>query len=134
MAFEADLPGVDGFIGFKIVEGAAGSPSPRAQGAPIIELAGLAFVDEADDAFGEAGAVVRLNAGGDDGSVAPAFGEKLLLPGGTFVGEGRQLRCGEALADGGHGFGAPAQLHDDGDRTGGVGGSSQRQLDVNVDG
>jgi hypothetical protein len=40
VAFEADLLGVHGFVGFKIVEGAAGSPSPRPQSAPIIEPGG----------------------------------------------------------------------------------------------
>src|SRR5207302_5849130 len=94
VAFEADLLGVHGFVGFKIVEGATGSPSPRAQSAPIIELAGLAFVGETDDAFGEASTVVRLNTGGDDRGVAPAFGEKLLLPGGTFISESSQLSLG----------------------------------------
>ena len=64
VAFDADLFGVDGVVGFEVVEGAAGAPGPGAEDAPVVELAWLAFVDEADDAFGEAGAVVGLDAGG----------------------------------------------------------------------
>src|SRR5207302_4251847 len=84
VAFQANLFGVDGFIGFKIVEGAAGSPGPSAECAPIIELAGLTFVDETNDAFGEARTVVRLHTYWDEEGIAPAFGKNLLLPGGTF--------------------------------------------------
>ena len=59
-AFDADVFGVDGGIGLEIVEAAAGSPGPGAQCSPLIGSAGLTFVDQADDAAGEAGAVVGL--------------------------------------------------------------------------
>jgi hypothetical protein len=75
VAFDADLPGVDGFVGFEVVERAACSPGPGAEGSPVVEFARLAFVAEADDAFGKAGSVVGLNAAGEDNGVAPAFRE-----------------------------------------------------------
>ena len=80
VAFDADLFGVHGLVGFEIIERAAGAPGPGAQRAPIVGLARLAFVDQADDALRQTGAVVGLNAGGDEVGVAPAFGENLLLP------------------------------------------------------
>ena len=51
VAFDADLFGVDGFVGFEIIEGAAGSPGPGAECAPVVGLARLALVAEADDAL-----------------------------------------------------------------------------------
>ena len=51
---DADLLGVDGFVGLEIVEGAAGSPGPGPQRAPVVELAGLALVAQADDALASA--------------------------------------------------------------------------------
>ncbi len=64
MAFDADSFGIHGFIGFEVVERAACAPGPGAQCAPIVGLARLAFVDEADDALRQTGAVIGLNAGG----------------------------------------------------------------------
>jgi len=40
VTLQGDMPGVHGFIRFEIIEGAAGAPGPRAQGAPIVRLAG----------------------------------------------------------------------------------------------
>ena len=65
VAFDADLPGVHGLVGFEIIERAAGAPGPGAQRAPIVGLARLAFVAQADDALRQARAVVGLNAAGD---------------------------------------------------------------------
>src|SRR5260370_35263727 len=80
--FDGDMFGVDGAVGFEIVERATGTPSPSAECAPIVRRARLAFVDETNDAFGEAGAVVGLYAGGNERGKAPAFGKGLLPPGG----------------------------------------------------
>ncbi len=63
MAFDADLFGIDGFVGLEVIERAARAPGPGAKGAPIVGLARLALVHEADDALRQAGAVVGLNAG-----------------------------------------------------------------------
>jgi hypothetical protein len=60
VAFDADLFGIHGSVGFEVVEDAAAAPGPSANSSPVVGLAGLAFVDEADDALGEAGSVVGL--------------------------------------------------------------------------
>src|ERR1039458_5955612 len=49
-AFDADVFGVHRRIGFQIVQSPAGAPGPGSQSAPVIGLAGLALVDQADDA------------------------------------------------------------------------------------
>src|SRR5438874_1129038 len=75
-AFNADVFRVDRGIGFEIVERAGGAPGPGAERAPVVRLAGLAFVYESDDSFGKSGAVVRLDARGREIRVAPAGGEE----------------------------------------------------------
>ena len=65
-------------VGLEIVETARRAPRPRAQRAPVVGLAGLALVDEADDAARQARAVVGLNAAGVERRVAPAVGDQLL--------------------------------------------------------
>ena len=77
-AFDADLLRVDGLVGLEIVEAARRAPRPRAQRAPVVRLARLALVDEADDALRQAGAVVGLNAAGIERREAPAVGDELL--------------------------------------------------------
>src|SRR6201999_1773688 len=77
-AFDADVLCVHGGIGFEVIEGAGGAPLPGAERTPVFGLAGLGFVDEGDDAAGESGSVVGLDACGADGSVTPAIGEELL--------------------------------------------------------
>ena len=119
-------------VGFEIIKRAAGAPGPSAERAPIFQRTWLAFVDESDDAFGEAGAVVGLDAGGNDCGVAPIFGKDLLLPGGASAIEGGPLFRSEAFFEGGENFGAEGEFEDDGDGSGGVGGSGKREL--NVDG
>ena len=76
-ALDADLLGVHGFVGFQIIQAARRAPGPGAQRAPVVRLARLAFVDQADDALGQARAVVGLDAAGIDGGVAPAGGDQL---------------------------------------------------------
>ena len=43
-AFDADLFGINGFVGFEIVHEPAYAPLPCPQCAPIVWFAGLAFV------------------------------------------------------------------------------------------
>ena len=77
-AFDADLLRVHGLVGLEVVEAARRAPRPGAQRAPVVRLARLALVDEADDARGQPGAVVGLDAAGADRRVAPAVGDELL--------------------------------------------------------
>jgi len=132
-AFDGDVFGVDGAVGFEIVECATGAPSPSAKCAPIFERARLAFVDETNDAVGEAGAIVGLHTGGNERGVAPTFGEDLLLPGATGTVECGPFFGAEATFDGGENFGAEGKLQDDGNGRGGIGGSGEGELDVDGD-
>jgi hypothetical protein len=50
-AFNANLPGIDGLVALKIIESTARAPSPGTQRAPVVEVARLSSVDEADDAL-----------------------------------------------------------------------------------
>src|SRR4051812_26761875 len=80
-ALDPHLTGIHFLDGLEEIQCAARAPGPRAQGSPVLGFAGLAFVAQTDDAFGESGAIVSLNTGGNQDSVAPAPGENLLLPG-----------------------------------------------------
>ena len=64
MAFDADVLGVHGLVGFEIIHGAVGAPRPGAQRAPIVGFARLALVDQTDNALPQTRAVVGLNAAG----------------------------------------------------------------------
>ena len=77
-AFDADLLRVDRLVGLEIVETARRAPGPGAQRAPVVRLARLALVDQADDALRQARAVVGLDAAGVERRVAPAVGDQLL--------------------------------------------------------
>src|SRR5271165_627461 len=129
MALDADLAGVNGLVGLKIIESAAGSPGPGTQRAPVVGLARLALVAQADDALGEPGSVVGLNAGGDVDGVSPAPGKQLLLPGGAGI---RRLRR-QTLHERGHESGIEGKFHHHRDGAGGVGGGGQRELNVDGD-
>ena len=142
-AFDADLFRIHGLVGFQIIEAARSAPAPGAQRAPIVGLARLAFVDQTDDALGQTGAVVRLDAAGIDGGEAPAVGDQLF-------GRGRVGIRG-AAADGAPRPGAPATRREyrrgEGDlrngaaaehhhhrhRSLGVGGHDQRHLNIDLD-
>src|SRR5215471_20285354 len=89
MAFESDSFGVHGLVGFEVIESAACAPGPGSQRSPIIQLARLPFVTQADDALFEACAIVGLHGGGNDCGITPASGQDLLLP-------GRACRSGRA--------------------------------------
>src|SRR5262245_65710690 len=73
---DADLFGVHRFVGLEIIERAARAPGPGAQRPPVIWLARLALVAQADDALRQTCAVVGLNAGRNDDGVAPALHPK----------------------------------------------------------
>ena len=131
VALDADLFGIDGFVGFEIVDAFAGAPGPGFEHTPVVGGARLAFVDEADDALDEAGAVVGLDAGGDVLRVAPASGENLLLPGGSVGGPGDKLR--EALGEHLNKFFTEPEFHDDGYGAFGVFGGGEGEVDVDFD-
>src|SRR5262249_36841593 len=111
-ALDAELLGVHCLVSLEVIEGAAGAPGPGAQCPPIRRFARLALVAQADDAPGEARAVVRLNAVRGDDGVAPALIENLALP--------------AAGAPGPPAAEAEAKLHDHRHRALGVGGRGQR--------
>ena len=68
-------------------------PQPHArEDAPVIELARLTLVHEADDPDGQSGAAISLDAGGVDACVAPSARDDLLL------GCRSRRRCGQAAA------------------------------------
>ena len=79
----------------RVVEAARRAPGPRAQRAPVVRLARLALVDQADDALRQARAVVGLDAGRIDRRVAPAGGDQLLGRGRIAAG-GRRRTPGRA--------------------------------------
>ena len=76
-AFDADMLGVDGGVGFEVVEAAARAPGPGAQRAPVVGLARLAVIDQADDAARKSRSVVGLHAGRIEEHKAPAVGDEL---------------------------------------------------------
>ena len=61
-----DALGVDGLVGLEVIERAARAPRPGAQRAPVVRLARLALVRQADDALRQPAAVVGLDAGRDE--------------------------------------------------------------------
>ena len=115
-------------VGFEIVEPARRAPRPGAQRAPVVGLARLALVDQADDPFRQAGAVVRLNARRADRRVAPASGDQLLR--GRRIASGRRrLRVpGRAASER-----AAAEHHHHRHWPRRVRGSHERHLNVDVD-
>jgi len=61
-AFNADVPSIHGRQRLKIIESARRAPTPGAQRTPLLRRAVVALVGEPDDASGESGAVVGLDA------------------------------------------------------------------------
>ena len=84
-AFNADVFGIDSRVGLEIIEPAARAPCPCPQRAPVFRLARLPFVHQPDDAAREAGAVVRLHAGGIEQRKSPAGRDELPLVGRVAV-------------------------------------------------
>src|ERR1700730_4157295 len=81
VALKANLFSVDRFVSLEIIQRMARAPCPRSQRAPIIDLARLPFVAEANDATVQTRAVVGLNAIGNQAGVTPTSFQNLLLPG-----------------------------------------------------
>ena len=135
--FDADLFRIHGLVGFEIVEAARSAPSPGPQRAPVVRLTGLALVDQADDAFGQTGAVVGLNAAGVDGGESPAIGDELLGAGGSAFGGGepagaRRAPRGIPAREMQLGNGAAAEHHHHRHGTLRVGGDHQRHLNIDL--
>ena len=84
---DPDLLRVDGLVGLEVVQRAARAPGPGAEGAPIVGLARLPLVAQADDTPGQPRSVIGLDAVGNDDGVAPPLGEDLLLPGRASAAE-----------------------------------------------
>ena len=78
MPFDAHLSGINGFVGFKIIHGAAQSPRPRRERAPIVGLSRLALGHQPDDAGSQPAAVIILDRADFHRRVAPADGQKLI--------------------------------------------------------
>ena len=93
-AFDADDFRIYGGIGLEVIKSARGAPGPGAKRTPIIGFAGLTFVAQADDAFGETGAVIGLNAVRSNRGVTPTSGEELLGGGRIFE---RPAKVGETI-------------------------------------
>src|SRR5579875_1257165 len=74
------MSGINFRQSLEIVEQAACAPGPGAKRAPIFQATRLALVAQADDAFGEASAVIILIDGGNNDGVAPTALQNLLLP------------------------------------------------------
>src|SRR5688572_8140547 len=70
-AFDADAPRVDRPVRLEVIERTTRAPRPRTQRSPVIGLPRLTFVDEADDALRQAGAVVCLDAAWIQKRVSP---------------------------------------------------------------
>ncbi len=142
-AFDADLLRVHGGIGFKAVQSARRAPGPGAERTPVVRLARLALVDEADDALGQARAVVGLNAVGIDRGIAPAGGDEQLGRGRAGVRAATKA-AERAEAIRGRGFArapgkavsaeAAAEHHQHGHRPLGVCGRDEGHLNVHFDG
>jgi len=77
-AFDADFPGIDRLIRFEVIQPAGGTPRPSAQCAPVIRFSGGSFIDQADDALGQARTVVRLDAVWIDTGITPPIRQQLL--------------------------------------------------------
>src|SRR5262245_16123471 len=78
-AFDSDFLRIDCLVGLEIIQTTGGSPRPGAQPTPVIRLAELPLVDEPNDALGQPGAIVGLNASGIDRRVTPTSSQQLLL-------------------------------------------------------
>ena len=70
---------IDVRVSLEIIEAASGTPSPGSEGAPVVRLARLALVDEADDTAGKTGTVISLDTAGIYHRIAPSGSEELLV-------------------------------------------------------
>jgi hypothetical protein len=131
-ALDTDTFAVDGAVGLEVVEPARGSPRPGAERAPIVGMARLAAIDEADDALGEARAVIGLDAGGRDTRIAPTGGDEE-IDRRRAAGHGSFFRSGRGRA-GRWRNRAGAEHHQDGDGRLRRGGHDDGHADIHGDG
>ena len=125
---------VHGFVGLEIIEASRCTPCPCPQCAPIIRLARLAFVDQPNNSFGQACAIVRLNACGIDVRVAPAIGDELFRCRWITAGRSRGAGNGERQRRGpGSRKIAAAKHHHHGNRSSSIRRSHEKHLDVHAD-
>ncbi len=125
---DADVLRVHGLVGLEVVERAARAPRPRAERSPVVRLARLTLVDEADDAFRQPRSAVGLDARGIEHGVAPALRDELFLPGRSIgSGAGRTRREAEARRE------TEAELDHHGDRPGRLRRRRERHLDLDAD-
>src|SRR5258706_4796422 len=75
--FNSDVLRIDCFIRFEVIQAARSAPGPRAESAPVIRLAGLGLVHQPDDALGQTGPIVRLDASWIDGDHGPSIRDEL---------------------------------------------------------
>src|SRR5262249_35809468 len=90
---------------------------------PVVNLTGLPFVAQANDAAGQAAAVVGLNAVGNDDGVTPTLRQNLFLPIRSAATAGRRAESASAKAN----------LHDDRHRSLRVRGRGDSKLNVKGD-
>src|SRR5579884_1991765 len=117
---------VHGLVRFQIIKDAACSPGPGAQSSPVIWLARLSFVHQADYAFGQPCSVIGLIAGWNENRVSPAFGKNLLLPCWPWW---RRRQFDAMLGQLGKKGGIKGELDDDRDRSFRIRRNSQRKRD-----
>ncbi len=73
---DADMALIHLRPGREIIEDPTGAPAPGPERAPVIRLARLALIDEADNALGQACAIIGLIAGRVEQDHAPAVGDQ----------------------------------------------------------
>src|SRR5262247_514051 len=109
MPFERDLPGINERILLEEIHQLARAPGPRAERAPVVNLARLTLVDETDDALPQLVviAAVGLDAARIEIAVAPAERDGRLLPCRSAIrerwvvsGRRRRTACGTCAARG----------------------------------
>src|SRR5579871_901118 len=119
-AFDANLLCVNGFVRFEIINRATRTPGPGSQNSPIIRLARLALIYEADDSLRKAFTIVGLNCSRDELSVAPASCHHLVLPAWASAYKRSQLLGRHAFADHFHDFRTDGEFHNHRHRTMGI--------------
>src|SRR5262249_26298897 len=69
-ALDADPFGVHRLVGLEVIQRPAGAPRPRPQRSPVVNLARLALVAQADDTARQARATVGLDAAWHEDGIA----------------------------------------------------------------
>src|SRR5580693_8800834 len=74
MARDPDLVGIHSFVRLEIIHRPARPPGPCAERTPIVQLAWLPFVHQADDSFCQTISLVGLHSGRNQDGISPALG------------------------------------------------------------